>query len=105
MSGIMSVAAAVSAAASVASFAYNAATAGDAQKQQQDAAAAAAKAAGTAQNATAANTGAPGVGTPVASGVNSGPASTLLTGAGGVNNSSLNLGALSGIGANTLLGQ
>jgi hypothetical protein len=61
-------------------------------------------AAGTAQKATAADTSAlnPG-GTPAAAGVNSGPASTLLTGAGGVAGSSLNLGG-AGLGSNTLLG-
>jgi predicted ATP-dependent serine protease len=76
-----------------------------AQGQQADAAANAAKAAGTAQKSTPANTSNlnPG-GTPAAAGVNSGPASTLLTGAGGVPNSALNLGGASGLGANTLLG-
>jgi hypothetical protein len=62
-------------------------------------------AAGTAQKGTAADTSAlnPG-GTPAAAGVNSGPASTLLTGAGGVAGSALNLGGASGLGGNTLLG-
>lgn len=73
---------------------------GDAAKATADAA----QKAGTAQNATAADTSAlnPG-GTPAAAGVNSGPASTLLTGSGGVSNSSLNLGG-AGLGGNTLLG-
>lgn len=67
--------------------------------------ASAAQKAGTAQTATAADTSAlnPG-GTPAAAGVNSGPASTLLTGSGGVAQSSLNLGGASGLGSNTLLG-
>lgn len=71
---------------------------------QRGATANAAKAAGTAQTATAADTSAlnPG-GTPAAAGVNSGPASTLLTGSGGVAQSSLNLGG-AGLGSNTLLG-
>lgn len=72
---------------------------------QRGATASAATAAGTAQKATAADTSAlnPG-GTPAAAGVNSGPASTLLTGSGGVAQSSLNLGGASGLGSNTLLG-
>lgn len=74
------------------------------QRGQQGAAEAATKAAGTAQKATPADTSAlnPG-GTPAAAGVNSGPASTLLTGSGGVANSALNLGG-AGLGSNTLLG-
>lgn len=73
---------------------------------QRGAAAAATTAAGTAQKSTPADTSnlSPN-GTPAAAGVNSGPASTLLTGAGGVAGSSLNLGGTSGgLGANTLLG-
>lgn len=72
---------------------------------QRGATAEAAQKAGTAQTATAADTSAlnPG-GTPAAAGVNSGPASTLLTGSGGVAQSSLNLGGASGLGSNTLLG-
>lgn len=69
------------------------------------AAADATKAAGTPQAASAPNTPQLTTGTPGAVGVNSGPASTLLTGAGGISNSSLNLGALSGLGNNNLLGQ
>jgi len=42
--------------------------------------------------------------TPAAAGVNSGPASTLLTGSGGIPNSALNLGG-TGLGGNSLLGQ
>jgi hypothetical protein len=62
-------------------------------------------AAGTAQKGTAADTSQlnPG-GTPASAGVNSGPASTLLTGAGGVAGSALNLGGGSALGSNTLLG-
>lgn len=65
----------------------------------------AAAATGTAQKATVADTSQLNAGgTPAAAGVNSGPASTLLTGSGGVANSSLNLGGASGLGGNTLLG-
>lgn len=61
-------------------------------------------AAGTAQKATAADTSQLNAGgTPAAAGVNSGPASTLLTGSGGVASSALNLGG-TGLGSNTLLG-
>lgn len=72
---------------------------------QRGAAAEAVQKTGTAQAATPADTSAlnPG-GTPAAAGVNSGPASTLLTGSGGVAQSSLNLGGASGLGSNTLLG-
>lgn len=72
---------------------------------QRGAAGDAARAAGTAQKGQDANTAAlnPG-GTAAATGVNSGPASTLLTGSGGVSNSALNLGGASGLGGNTLLG-
>lgn len=72
--------------------------------QRGDAAKAAA-ATGTAQKATVADTAQlnPG-GTPAAAGVNSGPASTFLTGSGGVANSSLSLGGAGGLGGNTLLG-
>jgi hypothetical protein len=62
------------------------------------------KAAGTAQKSTPADTSSLNAGgTPAAAGVNSGPASTLLTGSGGVANSALNLGG-AGLGGNTLLG-
>jgi hypothetical protein len=75
-----------------------------ADKATQDAAAAK-TAAGTAQKATAADTSTVGATNGAATaGVNSGPASTLLTGAGGVDNSKLNLGGATGLGANTLLG-
>jgi hypothetical protein len=71
---------------------------------QRGDAAAAANAAGTAQKSTAADTTSLNAGgTPAAAGVNSGPASTLLTGSGGVANSALNLGG-AGLGGNTLLG-
>lgn len=73
--------------------------------QQQQAQTDAVKAAGTAQKGTAADTSNLNAGgTPAAAGVNSGPASTLLTGAGGVSNSALTLGGASGLGSNTLLG-
>lgn len=80
-------------------------TANQQAANQRGDAAKAANAAGTAQKATAADTSAlnPG-GTPAAAGVNSGPASTLLTGSGGVANSALNLGGGAGLGGNTLLG-
>jgi len=98
-------AALIAAAASAGSAVYSSY---EGRKQQGDAAQAATdakNAAGTAQKATAADTsGVNGQGAPASAGVNSGPASTLLTGAGGVGNSSLNLGALSGLGSNTLLG-
>lgn len=73
--------------------------------QQRGATADAAQKAGTAQPGTAADTSQlnPG-GTPAAAGVNSGPASTLLTGSGGVAQSALNLGGAGGLGSNTLLG-
>ncbi|HVW53021.1 MAG TPA: hypothetical protein VHC91_21915 [Trinickia sp.] len=65
------------------------------------------KATGTAQTATAADTS--GVNTtsgPAAAGVNSGQASTLLTGPGGIDPSKLKLGAgASMLGSNSLLGQ
>lgn len=71
--------------------------------QRGDAAKAAA-AAGTPQKGTAADTSVLNAGgTPASAGVNSGPASTLLTGSGGVSNSALNLGG-AGLGGNTLLG-
>jgi hypothetical protein len=76
-----------------------------AQGQQADKAAQAAQATGTAQKSTPADTSSLNAGgTPAAAGVNSGPASTLLTGSGGVANSALNLGGASGLGSNTLLG-
>ncbi|WP_175982563.1 hypothetical protein [Caballeronia zhejiangensis] len=72
---------------------------------QRGAAADAAKKAGTAQKATAADTsGLSSTDGAAAAGVNSGPASTLLTGSSGVSNSSLNLGGGAGLGGNTLLG-
>lgn len=75
-----------------------------AANQRGDAAKAVA-AAGTAQKATAADTsGVSGTNAPAAAGVNSGPASTLLTGSGGVASSALNLGGGSALGSNTLLG-
>ena len=75
-----------------------------AQGQQADKAAQQAQAVGTAQKGTAADTSQLNAGgTPAAVGVNSGPASTLLTGSGGVANSALNLGG-AGLGTNTLLG-
>jgi hypothetical protein len=75
-----------------------------ADKAAQDAAAAK-TAAGTAQKATAADTSSVNsTNGPATAGVNSGPASTLLTGAGGVSNNSLNLGGATGLGSNTLLG-
>lgn len=75
-----------------------------ASQQQQQAQADAVKAAGTAQKGTAADTTALNPnGTPATAGVNSGPASTLLTGSGGVAGSALNLGG-TGLGGNTLLG-
>lgn len=49
-------------------------------------------------NAIQASTQTPG------GGVNSGPASTMLTGSGGVNNSTLNVGKGGLLGSNTLLG-
>lgn len=62
-------------------------------------------AAGSVQKGTAADTSTLNAGgTPASAGVNSGPASTLLTGAGGVAGSALNLGGASGLGGNTLLG-
>jgi hypothetical protein len=79
---------------------------------QRGATANAAQKAGTAQPGTPADTSQlnPG-GTPAAAGVNSGPASTMLTGPGGVSNGSLNLGGGGGqgvqgglLGSNTLLG-
>lgn len=76
-----------------------------AAQQQQQAQADAVKAAGTAQKGTAADTSQLNAGgTPAAAGVNSGPASTLLTGSGGVATSALNLGGAGGLGSNTLLG-
>jgi hypothetical protein len=98
---IAGIGAAVSAAAAVASHVQANQQAAD----QRGAAADATKAAGTAQKGTAADTSTlnPG-GTPAAAGVNSGPASTLLTGPGGVAGSALNLGGAGGLGANTLLG-
>lgn len=105
MSGVIAgigvaVAAAGAVAAHVQSNQQAAGQRGDAAKATADAA----QKAGTAQKATAADTSAlnPG-GTPAAAGVNSGPASTLLTGSGGVANSALNLGG-AGLGGNTLLG-
>lgn len=72
---------------------------------QRGATADAARKAGTAQKATAADTsGLSSTDGAAAAGVNSGPASTLLTGSGGVSNSSLNLGGMAGLGGNTLLG-
>jgi hypothetical protein len=73
--------------------------------EQRGAAADATRAAGTAQKGTAADTSNLNAGgQPAAAGVNSGPASTLLTGSGGVSNSALNLGGAGGLGSNTLLG-
>jgi hypothetical protein len=73
--------------------------------QQQQAQADAVKAAGTAQKGTAADTSQLNAGgQPASAGVNSGPASTLLTGSGGIANSALNLGG-GGLGSNNLLGQ
>jgi uncharacterized protein HemX len=78
----------------------------DQQRQAQHEAQDKAAAAGTAQTSTNANTAdANSTSGPAASGVNSGQASTLLTGPGGVNSGSLNLGAGSTLlGSNTLLG-
>lgn len=75
------------------------------QGQEADKTSQQAAAVGTAQKGTAADTSALNAGgQPAAVGVNSGPASTLLTGAGGVSNSALNLGGGAGLGSNTLLG-
>lgn len=101
MSGVIAgIGVAVAAAGAVAAHVQSNQQAADARGD----AAKATNAAGTAQKATTADTSAlnPG-GTPAAAGVNSGPASTLLTGSGGVSNSSLNLGG-PGLGGNTLLG-
>lgn len=76
-----------------------------AQGQQADKASQEAAAVGTAQKGTAADTSQVNAGgQPAAVGVNSGPASTLLTGSSGVSNSALNLGGTPGLGSNTLLG-
>lgn len=93
--------AAVSAGAAVASHVQANQQAADARGAAADAT----KAAGTAQKATPADTSQLGAGgQPAAAGVNSGPASTLLTGSGGVSNSALSLGGAGGLGSNTLLG-
>ncbi|SEB24782.1 hypothetical protein [Paraburkholderia sartisoli] len=105
MSGVIAgIGVGISAAAAIASHVQANQQAADTRGHAGDAANAA-KAAGTAQKATAADTSAlnPG-GTPAAAGVNSGPASTLLTGSGGVANAALNLGGGAGLGGNTLLG-
>lgn len=99
---------ALAAAASAGTAIYSATQdpAGDAAKQQQQQAAAAAAAAGTPQKATNADTSQTNtLNGPAAAGVNSGPASTLLTGAGGVDPNAIKTatGAM-GLGSNTLLG-
>jgi hypothetical protein len=78
----------------------------DQSRKQEHEAQDAQKAAGTAQTSTSADTsGVNGTSGPATAGVNSGQASTLLTGPGGVDPSKLNLGAGAGmLGANTLLG-
>jgi len=98
-------AALIAAAASAGTAVYSSYEGRKNAEDQQQAAADATKAAGTAQKATPADTSNVNPnGSPAAVGVNSGPASTLLTGSGGVANSALNLGGGAGLGSNTLLG-
>lgn len=99
---IAGVSAAVSAGTAIYSANASKSAAEDAANQQ----AASAAAAGTPQKATAADTSQTNsLNGPAAAGVNSGPASTLLTGAGGVDPNAIKTatGAL-GLGSNTLLG-
>jgi hypothetical protein len=73
--------------------------------KSRQAAESASKAVGTAQGTTPADSSAiTPTGGSAAAGVNSGPASTLLTGAGGINPKSLNTASGAGLGTNTLLG-
>jgi hypothetical protein len=100
MSGIVAgIGVAVSAATALYSADQQRKTAHEAQDAQ--------KATGTAQTSTAADTsGVNSTSGPAAAGVNSGQASTLLTGPGGIDPSKLKLGPGAGmLGTNSLLGQ
>lgn len=106
MSGVIAgIGVAVAAAGAVAAHVQANQTAA-AQRGEAGQAANAAAAAGTPQQATTADTSQTNsVNGPAAAGVNSGPSSTLLTGAGGVDANAIKTatGAM-GLGSNTLLG-